>query len=490
MAEADDDPPDGEPTGARNGSAFSAWLLRVSGNGHRPPADPTQLARHRVPLPLIKSRLPSGRGSMEQPNVTGDGDTPLSLRFWAAVGVAGVVTGLFGAFLMAILYQVSYWAFGFREGSFQTGVEHATDLRRVVSLVVAGVVGAVAWYLVRHYLKDENAEIDDSVWSRDGQLSPRRALLTSIISEVVIGMGASIGREAAPKLMGGASASTLGSAFGLSPRQRRLLVACAGGAGLAAVYNVPLAGALFTAEILVGSLTLPVVLPALVCSWIATATAWVYLPRHASYVGIPDYRFTMTILVWAVLVGPVVGVISAVFIRFIGWVSHYRFRGARIIVAMPIAFGALGLIGIAYPQLFGNGKDMVYAAFLGRFTVPLLLALFILKPLVTSACLGSGASGGLLTPTMSTGAMLGGLLGSGWNLLWPGSPSGAFAMVGAVAMIGASMQAPLTALVLVLELTHSGFGLMVPMLAATATATAVARAIDGYSIYSARLTAA
>ena len=71
--------------------------------------------RHRVPLPLIKSRLPSGRGSMEQPNVTGDGDTPLTLRFWVAVVVSGVVTGLFGALLMAVLFQVSYWAFGFRE---------------------------------------------------------------------------------------------------------------------------------------------------------------------------------------------------------------------------------------------------------------------------------------------------------------------------------------------------------------------------------------
>jgi H+/Cl- antiporter ClcA len=401
-----------------------------------------------------------------------------------------VATGLFGAFLMAILFNVSYLAFGYHGGTFQAGVEHATDLRRVVSLVVAGVIGSVAWYLIRHFLKDENAQIDDAVWSGDGQLSLRRAVLTSIISEFVIGMGASLGREAAPKLTGGASASVLGSWFKLSPGQRRLLVACAGGAGLGAVYNVPLAGALFTAEILVGSLTLPVVLPALACSAVATFTAWIYLPRHAFYVGIPDYHFTMTILVWAVLVGPVIGALATGFIRLIGWVSFHRVSGAKIMVAMPLAFGALGLIGIRYPELFGNGKDMVYSAFLGRFAVPLLLALFILKPLVTSACLGAGASGGLLTPTMSTGAMFGGMLGSAWNLLWPGSPSGAFAMVGAVALIGASMQAPLTALSLILELTHSGFGLLVPMLAATVTATAVARYLDGYSIYSARLTAA
>jgi H+/Cl- antiporter ClcA len=94
-----------------------------------------------------------------------------------------------------------------------------------------------------------------------------------------------------------------------------------------------------------------------------------------------------------------------------------------------------------------------------------------------------------LTPTLATGAVLGGLVGLAWSLAWPGSPVGAYAMTGAAAMIGASMQAPLTALALVLELTHSGFSLMVPMMAATVGATVVTRHIDGYSIYSARLLA-
>jgi chloride channel protein, CIC family len=117
---------------------------------------------------------------------------------------------------------------------------------------------------------------------------------------------------------------------------------------------------------------------------------------------------------------------------------------------------------------------MARDAFTGAGSLSLLLAL---KPLVTALCLGSGASGGLFTPTLSTGAVLGGSLGMAWSLAWPGSPSGAFAMV------GAAMQAPLAGLTLVLELTHSGFGLMVPMMAATA----VAFYVDGYSIYSARL---
>ena len=135
------------------------------------------------------------------------------------------------------------------------------------------------------------------------------------------------------------------------------------------------------------------------------------------------------------------------------------------------------------------GRSAADDTFLGIGGFSLLLTLFALKPLVTALCLGSGASGGLFTPTLATGAVLGGALGIAWNLAWPGSPSGAFAMAGAAAMIGAAMQAPLSGLALVRELTHSGFGLMVPMMTATATATLVAFHVDGYSIYSARLPA-
>ena len=445
--------------------------------------------RRRLPQPLLKQRLPSGRGAMEQPNITSQGADVLTPRFWVAVAAVGVATGLLGALMMLILFNVQYAAFGYHSGSLQHGVEQASAARRVGSLLIAGVFGGGAWFLLRRYTKGEPSEIDETLWNDDGRLSFRRCLGTSVISEVVIGMGASIGREAAPKLLGGASGSVLAGWAGLSPQQRRLLVACGGGAGLAAVYNVPLAGALFTAEILLGGISLPVMLPAIVCSWIATATAWVYLPDRATYLGIPDYRFTGSLMVWALLAGPVIGLISAGYIRLIGWVSHHRARGTRALFAPVIAFGILGVIGIWYPQLFGNGLDMARDAFLGIGGLGLLLALFALKPLVTAMCLGSGASGGLFTPTLATGAALGGALGIAWNLAWPGSPSGAFAMVGAAAMIGAAMQAPLSGLALVLELTHSGFGLLVPMMAATAIATVVAFYVDGYSIYSARLPA-
>jgi H+/Cl- antiporter ClcA len=446
--------------------------------------------RVRVPPPLIRQRLPSGRGATEQPNATSDTDAALTPVFWAMVVLTGIAAGLFGDLMMLILFTVQHLAFGYHSGSFEAAVERSSDLRRLVVLLVGGAVGGVAWFLLRRYTSGEKSEIDDVVWGEGARLSFRRSLGTSVISELVIGMGASIGRENAPKLMGGASASTLAGWARLSPAQRRLLMACGGGAGLAAVYNVPLGGALFTAEVMMGSISIPVVLPALACSWIATATAWLYLPDRATYIDIPDYRFTAPLMAWALLAGPVIGLVASGYIRLIGWVSHHQASGRAALVAPAVALGILGLIGFAYPQLFGNGKDMAHDAFTGADGLLLLLVLFALKPLVTALCLGSGASGGLFTPTLSTGAVLGGAAGIAWSLAFPGSPAGAYALVGAAAMLGAAMQAPLAGLALILELTAGGFAILIPMIAATTVATVVSRYVDGYSIYSARLRAA
>ncbi|MDP9117296.1 MAG: chloride channel protein [Actinomycetota bacterium] len=445
--------------------------------------------RQRIPRPLINRRLPSGRGAMEQPNATHDGAAALTPTFWLAVAVTGIATGLLGDAMMAILFFFEHAAFGFQHGSFESGVKHASPLRRVLVLVIAGAFGGIAWYLLRRYTNGKKAEVDDALWTGTGHLSFRRSLGTSVISEIVIGMGASLGREAAPKLLGGASGSALAGWLRLTTAQRRLLVACGAGAGLGAVYNVPLGGALFTVEILIGSITLPNVLPALACSGIATVTAWIYLPNQATYSDIPSYHSHARLIVWVLVAGPIIGLLAAAYLRLIGAISHHKGTGLATLIAPLVAFTVLGLIAIAYPQLLGNGKEIAHDVFLGHATIGLVVALAILKPLVTALCLGSGAAGGLLTPVLSSGAVLGAALGIAWAQVWPGSPVGAYALIGAAAAIGAAMQAPLTALVLVLEFTHTGFDLMIPMLLATVTATTITRYIDGYSIYSARLPA-
>ncbi|WP_312858372.1 chloride channel protein [Pseudonocardia pini] len=444
--------------------------------------------RLRSPQPVLRRRIESGRAAMDQPNVTGDGDVPLTARFWVMVVLTGVGSGLFGVLLMLLLFAVADLAYGpgAGEGNFEAAVGAASWVGRVVPLLAAGVIAGLGWYLLRRYVPGRS-DVDDSVWTGDGRLGFRRSLGTSVLSEIVVGLGASLGREAAPKLMGGVCGSLLAEWSGLSTAQRRLLVACGAGAGLACVYNVPLGGALFTAEVLVGAVRLPVMLPALACSSVATFTAWVALPNGPVYPGLPAYPFSLAALVWSVPAGIVIGFLAVALVRLIAWVTHRTPRGRWQLVAPLGAFAVLAALGLAFPQLYGNGKDLAAQAFGGVGPLWLLAVLFLLKPLVTCLCLGSGASGGLFTPVLATGAAFGASLGGVWSMLWPGSPVGAYAMIGAAAMIGAGMQAPLAGLAIVLELTQTGFGLMVPMMVATLLATAVARWVDGYSIYSARL---
>jgi chloride channel protein, CIC family len=444
--------------------------------------------RSRLPRPLLPYRVRSGRGATEQPNATDD-EAELSARFWLLVGLTGVAAGLAGIAMMIVLHAVQHWSYGYSHGSVSDGAARAAGSRRILVLAIGGVVTGIGWYLIRRFMRHERSDLDDALWAGDATLSLRRSFATSVLSEVAVGVGASLGQEAAPKLLGGASGSVLARWAQLSPAQRRLLVACGGRAGMAAIYNVPLGGALFTAEVLYGSLTLPVVLPALACSTIATLTAWLYLPNSPTYSQLPTYHVSAALVVWSVPAGLAIGLLSVGYVRLIGIVSAHRPTGWRVSIAPAAAFTLLGVLALRYPQVLGNGRELAGPVFLGVGTAGLLVALAVLKPFATALCLGSGAAGGLFTPTLATGAVVGAVLGIGWSQLWPGTPIGGYALVGAAAMLGAGLQAPLAGLVLVVELTGTTIPLAVPMIAATVLATTLARYTDGYSIYSVRLPA-
>ena len=445
--------------------------------------------RSRHPQPLLSRRMPSGRGAMEQPNNTDD-LAALDVRFWIALVLTAFAAGALGALMMWLLNAVQHLCYDYQSGSFADAVDRSSTLRRMAVPMIGGLVVGVAWYLLRRHTTGKS-DVDDAVWSGSGDLAFPRSLGTSALSEVAVGVGGSLGREAAPKLLGAASASLLSTWFRLNAGQRRLLVACGAGAGMGAVYNVPVGGALITAELLIGQLALPVIIPALVCSAVATSVSWVYLSKAPTYDGLPALAYHPSQIAFAVVVGPLVGLVGVALVRLIGWTSHRQLRGRWVVIGPFFAFAVLAAVALKYPLLLGNGKDLIQLAFTGTLagTALVLLVLTVLKPLVTVLCLGSGASGGLFTPVMSTGAVLGLMCGQLWLHIWPGPTAASLSVIVAAAMIGAAMQAPLAGIVLVVELTGTSGPLLVPMVIATAIATGVTRRLDGYSIYSARLPA-
>ncbi len=406
-------------------------------------------------------------------------------RFWMLVVLVGLGAGLGGAGLIELLRAVQHLAWSYHSGDFLDAVKRTSSTRRVLVLAIGGVVaGGGAMLMARR----GPGEVSEAIWLRGARVPFWASIARGIHSIVIVALGASLGREAAPQQAGAAVASAVSEWARLPDWQRRLLVACGAGAGMAAVYNVPLGGALFALEVLLGTLTLPLVLPALATSLIATAIAWIALPTAPTYT-IPSYPVSGSQIVWAVIVGPIAGLAAIGWIHLIARAHALRPSGWQRLAAPVVVFVALGALAIAYPQLLGNGKPVVQLALVAQLSVALLAVLLVLKPLVTAACLGSGAPGGLFTPTLAYGVLLGGLLGEGWAQIWPGAPLGGYAIIGGAAVLGASMQGPLAAVVLLLELTHHADALTVPILIAVVEATVLARVLGAPSIYSARLSA-
>ena len=423
-----------------------------------------------------------------QPNVPGRGIIAgYSARFWGLVVMIGVAAGLGGAALTLLLNAVQYTAWNYSSGSFLGAVMSATAARHVVVLLAAGVIAGIGGLLIGRVRGSGAGEISEALWLGGGRLSFWRSQARGVLSIVIVGMGASLGREGAPQLTGAAVATVLSEWAKLPTWQRRLLVACGAGSGMAAVYNVPLGGALFAVEVLLGTLSLPVVLPAVAMSAVATVVAWLVVPNRPTYL-VPVFGVRPSQIVWAVIIGPLAGLVAVGWVRAITAVNTLKPRRWGRALAPIVIFTVLGVVSIAYPQLLGNGKDTVAQALTNQLAVGLLAVLLVLKPLATAACLGSGAPGGVFTPTLTFGVLFGDLLGHGWAAIWPGPALGSYAIIGGAAVLAASMQGPVSAVVLILELTHTADGLMAPILLAVAEATIVARVLGAQTIYSARLT--
>jgi CIC family chloride channel protein len=428
------------------------------------------------------------RWSSYQPNVTGRGILAgYTWRFWLLIVVLGAVTGLAASALMGLLRLVQRLAYGSHGHSFAADVAAASGRHRVAALLLAGLLVGLGAILLRRRPPAAGAtEVSEALWLRGGRLPLAPSLARGVLSVVTVGLGSSLGREAAPQLAGASLASRLSDWAELPVWQRRLLVASGAGAGLAAVYNVPLGGGLFALEVLLGTLALPLVLPALAVSVIATAVAWIFLGTAHTY-HMATFALSGAQLLWALICGPLIGLAAVVWVRLIQRINRVRPRGrGRMVVALA-AFGVLGLVSIRYPQLLGNGKGIVQASLVGSISLGLFAVLLILKPLATAGCLGAGAPGGLFTPTLSVGVLLTGVLAGIWSHLWPHTIPAAYTLIGGAAFLAAAMQGPLSGVVLVLELTRHFDLLMGPALLATVEATIVARRFGAPSIYSARL---
>jgi len=389
-----------------------------------------------------------------------------------ATVIVGLATGLAVLFLVWIVHSIEHLVWGHEQGPFLDGLALPSPWwLPIVTVGGAGVVAAVGWYLLRRFGRTL-ATVEQGV---DGARMPWwETLADTVIQVTSVALGASIGKEVAPRELSAMAGSKIVSWFGLDPRWRRILIASAAGAGLAAVYNVPLAGALFAIEILLAQFSVGGAVVALSISAIATFVARPLVGEGSLY-QVPPLEVNASLVVAAVLIGPLMGWGATSFATVTKALGRFRPKGWKLLLVLPLTFAAVGLLGAFFPLILGNGRALATAGFDLSQPALLLLLLALLKYVATTISLGSGAIGGTLQPSVAIGAALGAAAAAGWAFIWPGADGTALAIVAAAAFLASNMRAPFTAIALIIEFTDTGFTLLLPIFLAVAGSLAAAR---------------
>lgn len=411
-----------------------------------------------------------------------DSQSPL-LRLFAVV-LTGIISGFGGLLVALVLHAIQHIAFGYSldkvigPESFLVGVTDASAARRFAVIVFAGLVAGCGWWALDRFAK-ARMSIEESVADPNKPMPVAATLLHILLQVATVAMGSPLGREVAPREFSALGAGMLARRLRLTYDDTRLLIACGAGAGLAAVYNVPLAGALFTLEVLLVTFRWQSVIAALMTSAIATWVATSVMGNASQYhfVSAP---VTSTLMMWSLLVSPFLGAAAFMFRRWTHAARCHASTGWRMPIISLAAFTLLAVFSLWLPQLPGNGKGPFQLALDGTLDLRLVVVLLALKVVVILAVLRAGAAGGLMTPGLAVGALLSTLLFVIWNAVLPGDSegSGGFAMVGAAAFLGASNQMPLTAVVVIMEFTHMDHHYLMPTLLCVAGAYLTCKALE------------
>ncbi len=362
--------------------------------------------------------------------------------------------------------------------------------RRLLLPVLGGIiVGPLIYFFAREARGHGVPEVMIAVITRNSIIRPVVVVVKALASAISISTGGSVGREGPIVQIGAAIASTTGQLLRLRPAQLKTLVGCGVAAGIAATFNAPIAGTLFALELIVSDFGLSSFTPILVSAVGATA-----ITRHFQG-NITEFtlpQFAMVSLwefAFYLILGLIAGVVGSMFSR-----SIYRaddlLEKTKIPQWIRPAFGGLlvGIIALIYPHIMGVGYDTIRVLFDGRLTLQVMASLIVLKILATSVTIGSGGSGGVFAPSLFIGAMLGGAFGTVINYIFPDitASTGAYALVGMAAVNGACTLAPLSAIIILFELTNE-YGIILPLMFTVVMATFISRKISAESIYTEKL---
>jgi CIC family chloride channel protein len=410
--------------------------------------------------------------------------------------VTALIVGI-GAGLGAVVFR---WLIAFFQRVAFDGVggllEGISPLHLMIIPALGGAIyGPMIYKLAREAKGHGVPEVMEAVALRGGRIRPRVAAIKALASGICIGTGGSVGREGPIAQIGSALGSTIGQLLGLSDERVRNLVACGAAGGIAATFNAPIAGALFSLEIILGQFH-AVYFGAVVISSVTADVIAQFFEGGVRAFSVPAYTLVSPWeLVFYVLLGFVAALASVTFSRSLYlsedlW-DRFHFPEYFKPVLGGLVLGVLGILTFkldGFPRIFGVGYSSIDHALFGQLTVRVTLALFFFKLLATITTLGAGGSGGVFAPSLFMGAMMGEAFGQAVHHLFPAitAPSGAYALVGMSAFFAGAAHAPVTAIIILFEMTGD-YLLILPLMLATVVSTLIARVISRESIYTVKL---
>ncbi|HLX00589.1 MAG TPA: ClcB-like voltage-gated chloride channel protein [Trinickia sp.] len=403
--------------------------------------------------------------------------------------VWSVIVGVLGA-LATIAFRQGIdffqWLFTGRIGSF---VEMARELPWTVRIwlpAAGGLLAGCALLIARRGAdKKANSDYMEAIAIGEGVVPVWQSLWRSISSLFTIGFGGSIGREGSMVQLAALAASAVGRVVHFDPARLRLLVACGAAAGITSAYSAPIAGAFFVTEIVLGSIAMESFGPIVVSSVVANITMREFAGYKPPYEMPVFPAITGVEVLLFVALGLLCGAAAPQFLHLLD-AAKKQFKRMPAPLPVRLALGGLvvGVISVWVPEVWGNGYSVVNHILHSPWTWTALVTVLVFKLIATAATVGSGAVGGVFTPTLFVGATFGSLFGIVVHAIWPHATSApyAYAMVGMGAFLAGATQAPLMAILMIFEMTLS-YQVVLPLMLSCVVAYFVARAIGKTSMY-------
>ena len=415
-------------------------------------------------------------------------------RFWssenAIMATSAALVGV-GAGVGALVFR---WLINFFKvlafGGGATVLDFLGAYYVVLIPAIGGLgVGPVVYFFAREAKGHGVPEVMEAVVLRGGRIRPVVAVVKALASSLCIGTGGSVGREGPIVQIGCALGSTLGQKFRLSDERIRTLLACGAGGGIAATFNAPIAGVFFAMEVLLRKFSTEVFSMVVIAAVTSSIIGRAFIGDVPAF-QVPSYSLVSPWeLLFYALLGLLAAFVGAAFI-FLLYRTEDLFDAWNFPEYIKPAVGGLGvgIIGFYAPEVFGVGYETIERSLRGEIVTALMMALVIAKLVATSLTLGSGGSGGVFAPSLFLGSVLGGSFGKLVHQWMPGltASSGAYALVGMAAVFAGASRAPITAVIILFEMTGD-YKIILPLMFATVVSTLVSARLSKESIYTEKL---